>query len=220
MEAQAIKRVAEQEEIARFRIVERLDAELVTPAEEKLLPGIPDSEGKIAAQMLDTFFTPGGIRVQDQIGIRSGMPYTASFLFEFSFQFGAAVEPRISGNPVLPVETCGLALVERFVRGAQHRVAKSEGAGRPGLAGVGTTVVKGMRKSAEEFPLHRSAFPFDDRRCQRCRLNAFVPPCGRCRALEWAEMNMRIFGVVQCDTVQFDPRVRFKTLLLFARADT
>ena len=50
---EAIERVAENEQRAKMRVEERLDAELVPRAKQALLPRVPDGKGEIAEQMFD-----------------------------------------------------------------------------------------------------------------------------------------------------------------------
>ena len=61
--AQRIQRVAEDKTIVRVNIKELADAELVACAEELLASAVPDGEGKVADQMFDAVFFPGGVSV-------------------------------------------------------------------------------------------------------------------------------------------------------------
>src|SRR5581483_6043936 len=63
--ADAIKRVAKDQRVARHGVKERLDAEMIAGAQQPPLPAVPDGKCEIAQQMFHTALTPGVVRMQD-----------------------------------------------------------------------------------------------------------------------------------------------------------
>src|SRR5271156_4081530 len=147
MLAQAVQRVAEKEKLAELGVIKWFHAEVIARAKQNFLARVPDGECEIPAQMLHTIRAPGRIRAQDQARISGSAPRGAlALLRKVLFQFLAAVNARIRGDPQLSVEACGLLLNLRFGRGAQHRVAQANRTLRPGLAPVRPAKRKKMRK--------------------------------------------------------------------------
>jgi hypothetical protein len=127
MLAQAIERVAEQKKLSQLGIVERLHPEMIARAKQKFLMCVPDREREIPAQMLHALRAPGGIRAQNQARVGHSAPRGAAalLLLELLFQFLAAVNARVRGNPQLAVETRRLSFELRLVCGAQHGVTQA-----------------------------------------------------------------------------------------------
>src|SRR5882762_2373264 len=69
MHSNAIQRVAEEEKIAKMRVVERPDAEMIPRAKKVFCSRIPNRKRKITAQMLDAGCSPSRIRVQNQFRV-------------------------------------------------------------------------------------------------------------------------------------------------------
>src|SRR3984957_8008155 len=117
---QAIQDVAEQKELAKFRVVKRLDAEMIACAKKFPFARVPDREREIAAQALYAIFAPDRIRTQNEIGVARRVARQRSIEFlglgHFPNQFVPAINARVSGNPILAGETSGLALIPRFNR--------------------------------------------------------------------------------------------------------
>src|SRR5271156_4087298 len=119
MLAQAVQRVAEQKKLAELGIVKWLHSEMIARAKQNFLARVPDREGEIPAQMLHAIRAPGRIRAQNQARISGSAPRSAlALLRKFLFQFLAAINSRIRGDPQLSVEACGLLLNLRIGRGA------------------------------------------------------------------------------------------------------
>src|SRR3984957_12672681 len=117
---QAIQDVAEQKELAKFRVVKRLDAEMIACAKKFPFARVPDREREIAAQALYAIFAPNRISTQNKIGVarraarQSGVEFLG--LRHFSNQLVPAINACVSGNPILAGEIGGLLLVLRFKR--------------------------------------------------------------------------------------------------------
>src|SRR5271156_291954 len=158
MLAKAVQRVAEKKKLAQLGIIKRLHAEMVARAKQQFLTRVPYCESKISAQMLHAFRAPRRIRAQNQVGVCDGAASGAIALQrELLFQFLAAVNARIRGDPQLAIEACRLLLNLRFARGAQHRVAQADRALRPGLASVRPAKRKKMRERLQQPAIHRRA---------------------------------------------------------------
>src|SRR5882762_6161498 len=69
MHSNAIQRVAEEEKIAKMRVVERPDAQMIPRAKKVFCSRIPNRKRKIAAQMLDAGCSPSRVRVQNQFRV-------------------------------------------------------------------------------------------------------------------------------------------------------
>ena len=142
VEPQAIERVAEEKQVAEIGVVKRLDAKMISRAEERFSPRVPDGECKIAAQVLHARLAPCGVGVQDQFRIRRRLLNLASFVREFRFEFRATINPRVGGNPELAIEAGRLVLGEGLVRGSKKRVAEADRPVRPDFARVRTAIGK------------------------------------------------------------------------------
>ena len=158
MLAQAIERVAEKKKLSQLGIVERLHSKMIARAKQQFLPRVPDRKCEIPAQMLHALRAPGRVGAQDQVGVRGRAARGAmAFLRELLFQFLAAIDPRIRGDPELAVEAGGLPLDLRFARGAQQGVAQADRAVRPGITPVRPAVGKKMSERLQQRPVHRRA---------------------------------------------------------------
>src|SRR5271156_4317151 len=158
MLAKAVQRVAEKKKLAQLGIIKRLHAKMIACAEQNFLARVPDGESKISAQMLHAFRAPRRIRAQNQAGVCGGAASGAIALQrELLFQFLAAVNARIRGDPQLAIEAGRLLLNLRFARGAQHGMAQANRALRPGLSRVRSTEGKKMRERLQQPALHRRA---------------------------------------------------------------
>src|ERR1700730_14314111 len=62
MQTDAVQGVAEDYAMTKRSVVKWFDAHVVAGTEQTLSRSVPDSEGKIAEQMLDTSLSPGQVR--------------------------------------------------------------------------------------------------------------------------------------------------------------
>ena len=129
---------------------------MIARAEQDFSPPVPDGKRKITAQVLHASFAPRGIGVQDQLGIRRCLPNLAPGVGEFRFEFGAAVDPRVGGNPELAIETGRLVFGQRFIRGSEQRVAESDRTIGPHLARIRTAIGKKVRERLQQWAIHWS----------------------------------------------------------------
>src|SRR5271155_3765192 len=125
MQAHAVQRIAEDKRVPDFSVIEWFDSEVVSRAEKFLVANVPDRKRKIAAQVLHAFFLPGGVRVQDQIGICYRPSCFSPGAFELRAQFSAAIDSRVRGDPKSAVEARRLALIQRFSWGPEQRVVEA-----------------------------------------------------------------------------------------------
>jgi hypothetical protein len=132
----AIERIAEDEKIAHIGVIERLDAEMVSGAEESFPARVPDGKRKIAAQVLDARLAPRRERVKDQLRIRRAISDFLALLLKLCLEFAPAIDARVGRDPELPVEARRLAIAEGFVRGSQQRMTESDGPICPHFAAI------------------------------------------------------------------------------------
>ena len=156
MLAQAIQRVAEEEQLAQFTIVERLNPKMVARTEKRFPLCVPDSERKISSKVLNAVGAPCCVRSQNQFGIgrrRCKRVATAASRI-LLLKFVATVDPGISRDPQVP-EVRRLPIEFRLNSSAQHRVAQANGAMRPGLSRVGSAIRKKMSEVLQQRPVNR-----------------------------------------------------------------
>src|SRR6202789_1473347 len=131
---------------------------MIARAEQQFFARIPDRESKISAQMLHALRAPRRIRSQNQAGVCDGAASTTIALqCDFLFQFLAAVNARIRGDPQLAVEAGRLLLNLRFARRAQHGMAQANRARPPGPAPVRPAIGKERPERLQQPALHRRA---------------------------------------------------------------
>src|SRR5271154_5397736 len=65
VKAESVEGVAKEKKRVEERVVERLDAEVIASAEERLGVSVPDGEGEIPAKMLDAIGTPLRVSVEE-----------------------------------------------------------------------------------------------------------------------------------------------------------
>src|SRR2546425_8631709 len=99
MHTRAIQRVTDNQRPADPRIVERLRAQMVSGAEQSPTGRIPEDEGKIAQQVLDTCITPGVIGMQEQLSVTGRVQAAAAAGLKLFDQLRASVQTRIGGYP-------------------------------------------------------------------------------------------------------------------------
>src|SRR3989441_11218958 len=133
MHTRAIQRVTDNQRPADPRIVERLRAQMVSGAEQSPTGRIPEDEGKIAQQVLDTCITPGVIGMQEQLSVTGRVQAAAAAGLKLFDQLRASVQTRIGGYPRLAIEARRPPLAFGLARCAQHRVAPAHRAVAPDL---------------------------------------------------------------------------------------
>src|ERR1700680_4910877 len=100
-------------------VIERLDPEMVTRAEQPPVAAIPDRKSEVAKKLPDALFAPGRVGAQNQFAVGRRAPARNAARLQFPYQLIARVEARVRGDPYSSIEARGLALAARFVRRAQ-----------------------------------------------------------------------------------------------------
>src|SRR3989442_2689422 len=72
---------------------------MVSGAEQSSPGCVPEDEGKIAQQVLDTRITPGVIGMQEQLSVTGGVQAAAAAGLKLFDQLRASVQTRIGGFP-------------------------------------------------------------------------------------------------------------------------
>src|SRR3989442_15726586 len=75
---------------------------MVSGAEQSTTGRIPEDEGKIAQQVLDTCITPGVIGMQEQLSVTGRVQAAAAAGLKLFDQLRASVQTRIGGFPPPP----------------------------------------------------------------------------------------------------------------------
>src|SRR2546422_3213191 len=109
---------------------------MVSGAEQSPPGCVPEDEGKIAQQVLDTRITPGVIGMQEQLSVTGGVQAAAAAGLKLFDQLRASVQTRIGGYPRLAIEARRQPLAFRPPRCAQHRVGPAPPALAPDLPRV------------------------------------------------------------------------------------
>src|SRR5882724_11465421 len=104
MQTDTIQRIAEYKEIPLLRVVKRLDAEMISRAEQLFVARISNGERKIAQQPLHTRRAPGRKCMQNQFGVRRVWPHHALGTLQSGYHVRPALEPRVRDNPEPPLE--------------------------------------------------------------------------------------------------------------------
>src|SRR2546425_5079878 len=157
MHTRAIQRVTDNQRPADPRIVERLRAQMVSGAEQSPTGRIPEDEGKIAQQVLDTCITPGVIGMQEQLSVTGRVQAAAAAGLKLFDQLRASVQTRIGGYPRPAIEARPLPLAFGLARCAQHRVAPAPRALAPDLPPVRPPGGPELRHAPEQAPIHPRA---------------------------------------------------------------
>jgi len=76
------------------RVIQRLDAEAVAGEEQRAMAQVADGEGEHAVEMLDAFFAPGVIGLEDHLAVALREERVAEF-FEFLAQFAVVVDGAV-----------------------------------------------------------------------------------------------------------------------------
>ncbi len=74
------------------RIIEGLDAQVISGGKKRLLLGVPNGKGKNAVQFLKTSFAPLFVGAQKNFGIGIAFIFAAKFTFKFKIIINLAVE--------------------------------------------------------------------------------------------------------------------------------
>src|SRR6266403_3628484 len=110
MLAHTVKGVAKNDTRSDVGVVQRLDAHVVAGQKKTPSRRIPDAEGEIAEQALNTVFLPYSIRVQNQLDVGNICRYLASASFEFRDEIGTRVHARIGHDPHFFIQSERLSL--------------------------------------------------------------------------------------------------------------
>src|SRR3989454_12788250 len=94
---------------------------MVSGAEQSSPGCVPEDEGKIAQQVLDTRITPGVIGMQEQLSVTGGVQAAAAAGLKLFDQLRASVQTRIGGFPRPGNEARRQPLGLRPPRWAQQR---------------------------------------------------------------------------------------------------
>src|SRR5437879_12239310 len=106
---------------------------MVSGAEQSPPGCVPEDEGKIAQQVLDTRITPGVIGMQEQLSVTGGVQAAAAAGLKLFDQLRASVQTRIGGYPRLAIEARRQPLAFGLARRAKHRVAQPQRAAATAL---------------------------------------------------------------------------------------
>src|SRR2546426_12405675 len=96
---------------------------MVSGAEQSSPGCVPEDEGKIAQQVLDTRITPGVIGMQEQLSVTGGVQAAAAAGLKLFDQLRASVQTRIGGYPPPALEARRQPPAVRPARCAPHRRA-------------------------------------------------------------------------------------------------
>src|SRR2546425_5016071 len=130
---------------------------MVSGAEQSPPGCVPEDEGKIAQQVLDTRITPGVIGMQEQLSVTGGVQAAAAAGLKLFDQLRASVQTRIGGYPRLALEALRQPLALGLAPCAQHRVAQAPPAVAPDLQRVPPAERHERRPSLEQVPIHPRA---------------------------------------------------------------
>ena len=104
MQTDAVQGVAEYYAGTKSSIIEGFDAHVIASAEEALSRSVPDSESKIAEQMIDASLSPDQIRTEDQFDVRSIEHGILAVRLQFCDQFLAFVYSGVGNDPDFPIQ--------------------------------------------------------------------------------------------------------------------
>src|SRR2546426_4799287 len=93
---------------------------MVSGAEQSSPGCVPEDEGKIAQQVLDTRITPGVIGMQEQLSVTGGVQAAAAAGLKLFDQLRASVQTRIGGYSPPALEARPLPPPVGLPRCAQH----------------------------------------------------------------------------------------------------
>src|SRR2546426_8589910 len=96
---------------------------MVSGAEQSPPGCVPEDEGKIAQQVLDTRITPGVIGMQEQLSVTGGVQAAAAAGLKLFDQLRASVQTRIGGYPPLAIQAPPPPLPVRLARCAPPHLA-------------------------------------------------------------------------------------------------
>ena len=111
--------------------------------------------------MDDTVVAPHAVRVENQFGIRGRADTRAPAAFERLDQLRPGIDPDVRRDPHLPVEAGGLRRMLGFA-GAEECVAQAGPTIAPVALPVRAAERQGLRQSAKQPCVHRSAVHPDD----------------------------------------------------------
>src|SRR5437773_1217537 len=136
MKPNAVQRVTTDKNLAKLRIIERFDSKMIPSAKQLFVVGVPEREGKISPQTIDTRRAPGRVSLQNQIAVRCVRTQVPLGALQLINEFLAGVESRICDNPVAPLQARRLPLGLRFVRGSQQGMTHAYGPIQAHLTGI------------------------------------------------------------------------------------
>ena len=135
---QRLRLGGEVEDVADLGVVERLDAEAVTHAEQLIGGLVPDGVGEHAAQAVERRGSPAVVGPHHHLGIRARPPRAS----ELRTQLGVVVDLAVVGQPSSPLVAHRLVAGGAGVDDAEPPVAEAHVAAFmcPGSGVVGTPV--------------------------------------------------------------------------------
>src|SRR5689334_16032385 len=116
MQTDTVQRIAAEKDSSELRIIEGFDPEMIPRAKQLFVAGVPEREGKVSPQAIDTKRAPGRVSLQNQIAVRRVRTQVPFGAFQLINEFLAGVESRICDNPVAPLQARWLPFGLRFVR--------------------------------------------------------------------------------------------------------
>ena len=127
MLANAIESIAEYEGLAHTSVEERLDSQMIASTEEALPGAVPNGEGKIAEQAVDTALAPGLVGTQDEFDIgRIRREIFVALGSQSRDQIAARIDTGIGDDPYFAIEGAGLAFMLGFFGCFQQRMAETD----------------------------------------------------------------------------------------------
>ena len=127
-------------------VIERLDAQMIATAKQTFSRTIPDPEGEVAQQVVDTVLSPGEIGAQKELDIGRGPETVLGLIFQFGDQVRARIQTSVGDNPNCSVQAEGLVLSFRLCRGLQKRMTESNRAIHPDLLRIRTAKSQEVRQ--------------------------------------------------------------------------
>ena len=157
VEANAIQRVAEDQDVADLRVIEGLDPKVV-PSTEQAPPGtIPNRKREIPYQVLQAVFAPCFVGSEYELGVGRTAEVCPATISKLLYQFGLTVNARVCRDPEPTVQAERLFFRSRFVSAPQKRMSEPDRTIAPDLLGIRPAERHEVRHAAQQFAVDRPA---------------------------------------------------------------
>src|SRR5919108_2226580 len=160
--ANAIQRIAQDQQRANLRIIERLDAEMIARAKEFFVLSVPDGKREIACQVINASLAPRCIGLQEQFAVRRARTHLPLGALQLRDQLLARIQPRVAHNPIAFRQAQRLLFVFRFVCGAKERMAHSYGMVHPDVLAIRSAKGKKIGQGLQQPALYWRIVPVHD----------------------------------------------------------